>query len=624
LLQEAQVPDNDHISESPIDLDELISDSNGIDVNATSVHEILPESSESTQQSICSTASSASTIYFLKQIQTCGATQCRCMICGKDERHRIPRLALLQVWISKQVFIPVNNRTCSSHLNNGIFNHDALERIDATKYGVSMSGEELGKRIIDINTKSSSQNLMSDIIRNQMSNTNYEMLFGITKVQFLDLYSTYIEPSTMRNSAVRHKKEALAMFLLFMRKNLDQDMISFIFKCSQSVVSDAIEAVSTILEKEFVPKNLGYGATTRVQAVNEHGRKIINGIFDIQENELALIADGTYIYIEQPQDYKTQRLLFSGQKKRNLAKVMMLVLPSGRIVEAAGAFGANGTNNDATILQYMLEKTNLKDFLMEGDKMIVDRGFRDIKDGMEEAGYTVYMPELLKKGVNQFQTDEANRSRKVTKVRWIVESVNGRVKNVFRFFMGVVEGRHTPNLMKYLRIACALLNKYYPPLLNDLPAHEKIVERIRALEHKENELQKWVVSKNIEGRLLVVDWKKADASVIADFPKLSWDELEEFFLGVYQLKQGRRYIRQHLNQTGDFEIQVFRHPEEDGSVISAKLQSRFRSNVKHLLFVQYNTNQSGLDAIKGVYCRCQVGARTVGSCSHVSAVRILV
>jgi len=68
-------------------------------------------------------------------------------------------------------------------------------------------------------------------------------------------------------------------------------------------------------------------------------RKIINGIFDIPENELALIADGTYIYIEQPKDYKTQKLLLSGQKKGNLAKVIMLVLPSGRIVEAAGAFG---------------------------------------------------------------------------------------------------------------------------------------------------------------------------------------------------------------------------------------------------------------------------------------------
>jgi len=252
--------------------------------------------------------------------------------------------------------------------------------------------------------------------------------------------------------------------------------------------------------------------------------------------------------------------------------------------------------------------------------VIVDRGFRDIKDGMEEAGYTVYMPEFFKKGVNQFQTDEAIRSRKVTKVRWIVESNNGRVKNVFRFFMGVVEGRHTPNLMKYLRIACALLNKYYPPLLNDLPAHEKIVERIRALEHKENELQKWVVSKNIEGPLLVKDWKKADASVIGDFSKLSWDELEDLFLGFYQLKQGRRYIRQHLNPTGDFEIQVFKHPEEGEGIISAKLQSRFRSNIKHLLFSQYDKNLSGLQSILGVYCKCQVGARTKGSCSHVSAV----
>jgi len=74
-------------------------------------------------------------------------------------------------------------------------------------------------------------------------------------------------------------------------------------------------------------------------------------------------------------------------------------------------------------------------------------------------------------------------------------------------------------------------------------------------------LQAWVKNKNIEGRLLVVVWEKADTSVIEDFPKLSWDELEEFFLGVYQLNQGSRYIKKHFNQTGNFEIQVFRHRE---------------------------------------------------------------
>jgi len=30
-------------------------------------------------------------------------------------------------------------------------------------------------------------------------------------------------------------------------------------------------------------------------------------LFDIKENELALIANGTYILIEQPLDYNTQR-----------------------------------------------------------------------------------------------------------------------------------------------------------------------------------------------------------------------------------------------------------------------------------------------------------------------------
>jgi len=137
---------------------------------------------------------------------------------------------------------------------------------------------------------------------------------------------------------------------------------------------------------------------------------------------------------------KMQRVFFSGQKKHNVVKVMMLVLPSGYILDADGPDGANGTNNDSFILQCMTLTTLMLTYIENGNLFIVDRGFRDIEGELDHLGYEVRMPSLLGKKEVQFSTELANLSRKVTLRRWIVEAVNGRVKNVFAFFRGTIEG----------------------------------------------------------------------------------------------------------------------------------------------------------------------------------------
>ena len=69
-----------------------------------------------------------------------------------------------------------------------------------------------------------------------------------------------------------------------------------------------------------------------------------------------------------------------------------------------------------------------KSWFKENDLFVVDRGFRDAVDFLEEAGFRVQMPCYLSKGTKQHSTKEANTSRLVTKVRWVVESVNGMIK----------------------------------------------------------------------------------------------------------------------------------------------------------------------------------------------------
>jgi len=81
---------------------------------------------------------------------------------------------------------------------------------------------------------------------------------------------------------------------------------------------------------------------------------------------------------------------------------MMLVLPSGYILQVEGPYGANGGNNDATIMQQILLEITLKNYLDANDRLVVDRGFRNCQGELEDEGYGVFMPEFLAKNQAQF------------------------------------------------------------------------------------------------------------------------------------------------------------------------------------------------------------------------------
>lgn len=137
-------------------------------------------------------------------------------------------------------------------------------------------------------------------------------------------------------------------------------------------------------------------------------------------------------------DFEVQRKTWSVHKNRNLLKAMMLVLPDGYIWHTEACFYANGANNDAKILNAMLSETkvpSLKSALKAGDAMLLDRGFRDSSQKLTEAGIKNFMPHFMDKNGKQLTCEQANESRKVTMGRFVVETSNGRIKNVFRLFI---------------------------------------------------------------------------------------------------------------------------------------------------------------------------------------------
>jgi len=98
---------------------------------------------------------------------------------------------------------------------------------------------------------------------------------------------------------------------------------------------------------------------------------------------------------------------------------------------------------------------------------------------MEGLGLNVALPPFLN-GRRQFTAAEVNQSRCVTKVRWVVEAVNARIKQ-FKFLSNTVQNSSLPYLEEYLSIACALINRYQLPIKTSVPEDVEIGRKMIAL-----------------------------------------------------------------------------------------------------------------------------------------------
>ena len=148
-------------------------------------------------------------------------------------------------------------------------------------------------------------------------------------------------------------------------------------------------------------------------------------------------------------------------------KPMIVVDSDGYILSVFGPYCANCKNNDAEITKYCFvsNSEDINTWLKPNDIVIVDRGFRDAVTFIEEVGLRVHMPAFLTKSQKQHMVEEANLSRLVKNVRWVVESVNGRVKQR-KMCEKVVPNVLVPNIGDFVRIVCALINKFRPSIMS--------------------------------------------------------------------------------------------------------------------------------------------------------------
>ena len=194
------------------------------------------------------------------------------------------------------------------------------------------------------------------------------------------------------------------------------------------------------------------------------------------------------------------------------------------------------------------------------------------------------------------------------KIRWVVESANGRLKS-WRYLNNVVPNSQIPAIHDIVCIVGALCNAFRPPLsVGDEAQDSLLAQRMLALSSQANSLTNEV---DFVFQKASKKWTSLEEAEFADFSRFTEEELALFLVGVYQVKLASSYTQEHFADDGQYKVLISTdHP----GILAAKFQSRFHGAVKHKCLVRYDEG-----TVTAWYCRCPVGARVVGACAHITA-----
>ena len=517
----------------------------------------------------------------------------------------VPKEAALKAYITDGILISLGTRCCAKHLDGNAFKKNTDFSTASLIEESDLSGIELANLLNDLRKKANVKNGINfDSSRND---EEYHNLTGLSCEQF-DVLLSYV---SAKNSVNRTPRTALGIFLMRLRTGLSHQVLATLFGFrSRTAISKLIASIRNDLASTFVPNHLGFGHITRAEVIRNHTTKLSSTLFaDGNENCAILVLDGTYIYIEKSSDYSFSKRSYSVHKGRPLVKPMMIVTTSGYIVSVLGPYLADGKNNDASIIKHIVgsNSEDIVDWMEDSDVLIVDRGFQDALDVLNECGYKTFMPPFLSKKQQQFTTHEANESRLVTKVRWVVEAVNGRIKQ-WKFINNIIRNTELRFIGQYVNIVCALCNAFRPDLAISKEIDETVAHSMLARKDKQNKLQSQIELGQFKpGK----KWTVITETEVSDFPKLSESDLRELTFGVYQIKQAKSYTDEHLKD-GQYTISVQQNCPE---IVYGLIQSRHVSKKKYHVWIKYH--ESG---IVSWYCKCKAGARVIGCCAHIASI----
>lgn len=329
-------------------------------------------------------------------------------------------------FLKYNTLITPNSRCCPVHIvpDSDSFTAAAVEKL----HGVTVDNVCVNRTaILDLLEK-----MRTALLRNtgRLSFENMDRfedgevftMTGLHKQQLLDLFQ-YVKPH-IRSTPAREPLTTLVIFLMKMKSGISNSLLSALFSISKSCVRRAIRTVRQTLMLSFVDEHLGFQHVTREKVISDHTTVLAKSLFTENDDQVIIVLDGTYIFIQKSNHHLFQRRSYSVHKGRPLVKPMVIVSTTGYFISVLGPYLADGKNNDASILEHIL-RTNvesIKAWVKPNDVFVVDRGFRDALHLLDDLGIHAEMPCFMARGDKQMCTEDANSSRLVTKVMFESEN----------------------------------------------------------------------------------------------------------------------------------------------------------------------------------------------------------
>jgi hypothetical protein len=194
---------------------------------------------------------------------------------------------------------------------------------------------------------------------------------GWSKEQ-LRRFSLYL--TSTKRSPTRNKIQLIALYRFWLRKGTDQKTLAKMFseRTSQENISKYLSQIRQAIYLEFVPFYLG--ANKPREFYLRHNTPMTNRLFNLKDDELAIVVDGTYGRCEKSGNNRFQYASWSAQKQDNLIKPFLICCANGYIIDCYGPFAAN--KNDAKIFEYILDRDIDLQRILESEKtsVFLDRG----------------------------------------------------------------------------------------------------------------------------------------------------------------------------------------------------------------------------------------------------------
>jgi hypothetical protein len=340
---------------------------------------------------------------------------------------------------------------CYIEINKFINNHDDFEKLLETEKEIKTEKEE-HKGVGQFGDFES----MTDL-----------RCYGLTGIHKEQLEELTLKFENVKPPVKLSLKHCFFFYLMKLRLGISSYRLGLIYtEPSQYQIKQIVIFIRELLFNEFTPLYLGVHAASREKLIKNHTTTMSKILLNVGPDSLPVVMDATYIYTQKSSNYSFQKDTFSAHKKKNLLKFMIICATDGYMLAVIGPYICNGKNNDASIILDIFKNNinELENYFEMNDVFIVDRGFRDSLEYLETKGYKTQMPTFLGKR-KQHTAAEANASRLVTKIRWVIESANGRIKK-WSYFYNTIENLNIPFIEKDFKNICAIINAFRPPLGN--------------------------------------------------------------------------------------------------------------------------------------------------------------